>query len=228
MSDWVNQQWEWKWLWRCKFFEWEEELFSELKGCLDQVSMQQNYPDEWFWKPDSTTSFSVKSSYKVLLKLQVPPSLDQMVSRALGVLWHTSMPSKIQIFIWRLFLDRLPTRELLLRRNIISSLHGVSCAFCFREVESREHRFFTCAFSYGIWTAVLQWFGGVGAFQNGCINHFLQFYEILKGKRVRKVKNLVWTAVTWALWNMRNNLFFDGGVTDFMFVLNQIKILSCG
>lgn len=128
----------------------------------------------------------------------------------------------------RMFLHRLPTRELLLKRNIINPNLGVSCVLCFRSVESRNHLFFTCEFSYRIWVAVLDWLGGAGVFQSGCIDHFVQFSEMLKGKKARRVKNIIWMAVSWALWSMRNKVIFEGNVADFTFVLNQAKLLSWG
>lgn len=30
MGAWENQHWVWKWIWRCTFFEWEQELFNDL------------------------------------------------------------------------------------------------------------------------------------------------------------------------------------------------------
>lgn len=60
----------------------------------------------------------MKSAYTSLLDLQDNVALDISISKTIGVIWKTNVPLKIKIFTWRLFLDRLPTREMLYGREI--------------------------------------------------------------------------------------------------------------
>jgi len=36
-------------------------------------------------------------------------------------LWHKDVPLKVVLFAWRLFQDRLPTKDNLYRRNVLAS-----------------------------------------------------------------------------------------------------------
>ncbi|KAL8495540.1 hypothetical protein ACS0TY_019610 [Phlomoides rotata] len=53
----------------------------------------------------------------------------------------------------------LPTKVNLQRRNVISSNDNLKCVFCRDKVESRNHIFFECQFSYKVWISCFNWLG---------------------------------------------------------------------
>jgi hypothetical protein len=59
----------------------------------------------------------------------------------LKVLWKTLAPLRVQILVWQILVDRLPTKINLARRNIIS-IHEVACALC-QEAGNRLIIFFS-------------------------------------------------------------------------------------
>jgi len=61
------------------------------------------------------------------------------------VLWTKAVPLKVNIFIWRLFLNRLATRDNMFRRHVLVN----DDTFCL--VEVRDH-LFTRSF-YSVWGA---------------------------------------------------------------------------
>nr|KYP34987.1 hypothetical protein KK1_044003 [Cajanus cajan] len=65
-------------------------------------------------------------------------------------LWSKLIPIKISCFVWRAILNRIPTKQNLLRRKIIevSKVHYVWCG---QTIESLSHLFFECAFAYSVW-----------------------------------------------------------------------------
>jgi len=89
---------------------------GELCLLLQNVTLQVDIEDKWLWKLESSNDFTVRSAYKVLVH-QHP--IDTTVSSK--VLWHKDIPLKVVIFIWRLFRDRLPTKDNLFRRGVIAS-----------------------------------------------------------------------------------------------------------
>nr|GEY62063.1 hypothetical protein [Tanacetum cinerariifolium] len=56
--------------------------------------------------------------------------------------WIMCIPIKVNIFAWKLFLDRLPTRSNLARRNV--SIPSLACPLCDHALEDSSHLFFGC------------------------------------------------------------------------------------
>ncbi|KAL8515046.1 hypothetical protein ACS0TY_013940 [Phlomoides rotata] len=51
---------------------------------------------------------------------------------------------------WRVLWDRLPTKDDLQRRNILSSSDDLKCVLCGDKEEPGRHIFFECEFSYKV------------------------------------------------------------------------------
>jgi hypothetical protein len=78
---------------------------------------------------------------------------------AVKKLWKIDAPSKALVFGWRFMLNKLPMRTTLLHRGILLTSHEWSCIFCLQNEEEKNHLFFSCPFSRGIWAAVYNWIG---------------------------------------------------------------------
>ena len=68
-------------------------------------------------------------------------------SKAWTSLWHTRVPSKVKVFLWRLARHSMPTADLLQHRNM-STTH--LCALCGCE-DSWRHALLECTMSRCIW-----------------------------------------------------------------------------
>ena len=72
--------------------------------------------------------------------------------------WHTSVwfPQAIRrhaFIVWLVIHDRLDTQDKLLKWGLINSM---ACVFCRANVEDRNHLFFGCHFTAGIWMRILR------------------------------------------------------------------------
>nr|GEX85332.1 putative ribonuclease H protein At1g65750 family [Tanacetum cinerariifolium] len=70
--------------------------------------------------------------------------------------WDKSLPQKVNIFMWRLKLDRLPHRLNLSSRGI--EIPKISFRSCIGNVESSHHIFFGCEFvkeNYALWKVIV-------------------------------------------------------------------------
>jgi hypothetical protein len=65
--SWNGDNRNWCFSWRRNLFQWEEDSVVVLKGLLEPVMFTLE-DDCWNWLPDEDGEFSVKSSYKILLK----------------------------------------------------------------------------------------------------------------------------------------------------------------
>ena len=117
---------------------WEEELVGELGLLLQNVNLQVDKEGRWLWTLESSNDFTVRSAYKVLTPHH---QIDTMVSTK--VLWHKDIPLKVVLFVWRLFRDRLQTKDNLYRRRVIMSDDTLCVGGC-ASIESSSHLFLHC------------------------------------------------------------------------------------
>nr|GEW19317.1 hypothetical protein [Tanacetum cinerariifolium] len=61
----------------------------------------------------------------------------------------------VNIFLWRLCLDRLPTRLNLSKRAL--DIPSIKCPICSNSVESNDHIFYSCEVAASIWRLVDVW-----------------------------------------------------------------------
>ncbi|GKA15468.1 RNA-directed DNA polymerase, eukaryota, reverse transcriptase zinc-binding domain protein [Tanacetum coccineum] len=66
--------------------------------------------------------------------------------------WDKIIPRKVNIFMWRLSLDRLPHRLNLSLRGM--DIPAISCSSCNANVESANHIFFECIIASDLWKLV--------------------------------------------------------------------------
>ncbi|XP_057425637.1 uncharacterized protein LOC130719002 [Lotus japonicus] len=132
----------------------------------------------------------------------------------------------VKAFVWRMLLNRIPTKVDLRRRSAIPAAANLLCSLCNIEEESCDHLFCTCARSLDVWLAVHRWFGFVTAVPSSSKSLFSQFSFLARNKKQRLAEMTVWMASCWSLWLMRNSIIFSDGVWDDDFVLDLIQVRS--
>lgn len=181
----------------------------------------------WTWIEDSLHRYTVKSTYCYLFRLRFGIHQEGVGHQLFNSFWKCLAPVKVQAFSWRLLLDRLLMRVQLFRRGILQDPHAHCCVFCFLQLETRDHLFFSCNFSYQVWSMVLslaRCFSVV--LHNIGVDHYLHHSYLIRGKSFRKSRYVIWHAVTWSLWLMRNSMIFSIALADFTEILHKIKLCS--
>jgi len=74
---------------------------------------------------------------------------------AVSALWNKHVPLKVVLFAWRLFRDRLPTKDNLLRRGVIPLDSRLCVAGC-NSVETSSHLFLHCSTFGLVWQLLLR------------------------------------------------------------------------
>ncbi|GJX32988.1 RNA-directed DNA polymerase, eukaryota, reverse transcriptase zinc-binding domain protein [Tanacetum coccineum] len=69
--------------------------------------------------------------------------------------WIKSIPIKVNVFAWKLYLNRLPTRSNLSRRNAL--LPSLACPLCDHVLEDSSHLFFGCSVAKDIQKLICRW-----------------------------------------------------------------------
>nr|GEU51236.1 RNA-directed DNA polymerase, eukaryota [Tanacetum cinerariifolium] len=138
----------WSWQWRRpitsgRFKSMLHSLLSEVQHTTLSSSL-----DRWSWSIDADGLFTV-SSTRSYIDHHLLPSLNT------GTRWNKCLPRKVNIFIWRLCLDRLPHRLILSRRGL--DIESILCPICNQHVESNEHVFFSCDVALNVCRLIRIW-----------------------------------------------------------------------
>nr|GEV51131.1 RNA-directed DNA polymerase, eukaryota [Tanacetum cinerariifolium] len=107
-------------------------------------------PDKYLWSTSHDGTFSV-GALRRLIDDQLLPSM------ATNTTWEKILPRKVNIFMWRLNLNRLPHRFNLSSKGI--DILKISCPSCNGNVESNTHIFFECLFAKEVWKIIRIWSG---------------------------------------------------------------------
>lgn len=209
------------WVWRRRLHAWEEESVSDCSILLHDVVLQANVHDRWRWMIDPAHGYSVKGTYQFLTMTDVPPERGSAVE-----VWHKQAPLKVSLFAWRLFRNRLPTKDNLLLRHVLHS-DNIACVGGCGSSETAEHLFIGCAFFGRVWTLVLQWLGLSFVAPVGCRDHYLQFGH-MAGLPLysHSFSQIVWLACVWTIWKERNNRIFNQNPISVITIADQVKLLS--
>ena len=111
----------------------------------------------WSWTLRPDGRYSMKSAYSSLLNGLSVSSIPQgEVLKAVSRVWKSWAPSKVIVFSWQLFLDRIPSSSNLFRRGVPLLVGGVGCVFCHVPLESATHLFLSCSSFFPVWYEVVR------------------------------------------------------------------------
>jgi len=124
---------------------------------LDGMSWS-NQDDSWSWRLEETGVFSVKSAYELLEGLVVTDDLwGDEEKTVFENLWKNLTPSKVLAFVWKTFLNRIPTNQNHTLRNVLPLDESTSCVMCNTAEESYIHLFLHCNLTCLVWSKLMWW-----------------------------------------------------------------------
>jgi hypothetical protein len=158
----------------------------------------------------------------------LPTSLSLPLCGVIHKVWESWAPSKVVVFSWQALLLRIPTKLNLASRGVALAGDQLSCAVCGGGgVENEDHLFLLCPLAWSIWVEVYRWFGVVEVFPGSIISLFVGFLSSLKrGKKLPKGIMIVWHAVMWVIWRVRNDKIFSDKSIILEDVFDRIKCNS--
>ncbi|GJU36868.1 RNA-directed DNA polymerase, eukaryota [Tanacetum coccineum] len=123
---------------------------ADLLDMLVEISYTETneVEDTFVWSLGTDGSFSIKDA-RFTIDSKILPSL------APSTVWDKNIPQKVNLFIWRLILDRLPHKLNLSSYGI--DIQAISCFSCNGNVESLNHMFTECNIAKDIWMLVRKW-----------------------------------------------------------------------
>ncbi|KAJ1695641.1 hypothetical protein LUZ63_012339 [Rhynchospora breviuscula] len=156
--------------------------------------------------------FSSNSAYKVLADTGI-------WSYYYKQLWKIKVPPKVKIFLWLLLQDRLLTQDNFQVRGW-PTIH--SCTTCQSPVtEIAPHLFIHCTFTHRLWDLIQLLFHlPVLTFTDNIIDFWLN-----NRVNIEKQWDIIWAAVSWALWKERNARVFSSDASNHYLLLREIAAI---
>ncbi|XP_071740690.1 uncharacterized protein [Rutidosis leptorrhynchoides] len=137
----------WTWSWTREIRPRNQVMLSTLQSDIGSISLSQG-TDSWQWCLQNNSGFAVCDT-RAYIDDRLLPSIEPSTR------WMKVLPRKINIFLWRLALDRLPTRQNLTQGGI--DIEDSSCISCDHTLESSQHVFFDCGIAEDLWRQVRIW-----------------------------------------------------------------------
>jgi len=132
----------------------------------------------------------------------------------------------VSLFVWRLLRNRLPTRDNLVRRNILQPPVSL-CPFGCNVLESARHIFLECAASNYLWCQVTSWLGIYVVFPIELRDHLYQFSHMAGLPRyTHSFLTGIWFACVWIIWKVRNERIFKNAHSHPYALVEKAKLHS--
>ncbi|GKC38107.1 RNA-directed DNA polymerase, eukaryota, reverse transcriptase zinc-binding domain protein, partial [Tanacetum coccineum] len=177
----------------------ESSQFNALLSYIGDVVLSRQ-KDTWVWSLNSTIGFTVASVRTLIVANTIV--LDSNATR-----WNRSVPIKVNVFLWRLALNKLPTRVILERKGI--DIDSTLCSICGEDVETVNHIFFSCETAKDLWALLARWW----SLDIPICSNFLDWSTWLDSLHLSSKEKLflegVGGALLWTIWNFRNRLIFS-------------------
>ena len=138
--------------------------------------------------------------------------------------WFKVLPRKVNIFIWRLFLDRLPHRLNLSSRGL--DIESITCLVCNGFVESNSHVFFSCASASSIQRLVPGWCDLKLPLFSSCNDWDSCFLACHVSKDEKDRAYVIFASTCWTIWRFRNNIAFNSHVMRKFDIFDNIRLFS--
>ncbi|XP_058758618.1 uncharacterized protein LOC131631863 [Vicia villosa] len=123
-------------------------------------------------------------------------------------------------------MDRLATRDQLMKRNIIANIDMSLCVFGYGFAENSNHLFLNYAFLARVWKKIMEWLGIDVPLGTGFCDHFLQVMNALRKSCSLRRAAGIWMATCWCIWKQRNDIIFNNVVGDVDEIVHSVKMFT--
>ncbi|XP_076885917.1 uncharacterized protein LOC143535587 [Bidens hawaiensis] len=189
---------------------------QDVQNLLSKVVLSEA-KDKWVWEADSGGIFSVASVKSLLNR-------GRNLQKNNETRWVSWVPIKVNVLMWRIEMERIPTRLALVRRNI--RIQDTLCPLCDAVTESAGHLFIDCSFAFQVWQAVWSWCSiQQPMFRN--VKDMLLLPSLGKqNKWYKRILCGIMMIVCWTIWKTRNKKVFEGSSSKVIEVVALVKSVS--
>nr|GEX47477.1 RNA-directed DNA polymerase, eukaryota [Tanacetum cinerariifolium] len=176
----------------------EQEQFQHVDCISRSVKLNLNN-DSWTWSLEKSGMFSVASVRKMID--------DTLIhSSNLNYRWNKYVSIKVNILVWKILNNSLPTKFNISRRGIL--IDFIICPNCDVRVETVGHLFFSCSMSRDIFNLIACWWK-VSIENFDCYDEWLEWIDSIRmSKKTKIMMEAVFYTSWWMIWWFRNSKIF--------------------
>ncbi|GJZ73395.1 RNA-directed DNA polymerase, eukaryota, partial [Tanacetum coccineum] len=194
----------------------ESSQLEALRGLIEGIELS-SANDRWIWDLNNEGIYRVSDARSLLDDFFLPKS-------SIATRWVKYVPIKVNVFRWKLHLDRLPTRANLGRRGV--QIDSLCCPVCTTEVEDVSHLFFQCTMARDIYGLVCRWWD-IPCFSGCSYEEWISWFCGLRlGSRLKGLLEGVFSVMWWSIWSFRNQLLFSSQYPRKHILFDDIVICS--
>ncbi|MBA0669505.1 hypothetical protein Goklo_000047, partial [Gossypium klotzschianum] len=177
-------------------------MLRRLKDRVSSTKLVPGVEDQLCWVHDSNGEFTVRKCSELLIT-----DGGDDINFAFDKIWKLKVPPRVESFLWMLTIDRIPTKEFLLKRGVKLQNISVGCPWCERVPERADHFFFNCKFIEGFWYKIFNWWEAEWETVEG----FAEFYSLCYNMKLVGIWKSLWLISVRkpAGWLARNGLLFE-------------------
>ncbi|KAJ9552360.1 hypothetical protein OSB04_016405 [Centaurea solstitialis] len=157
----------------------------------------------WVWDLDNSKMYIVRSLRTLIDGITLP--IADMETN-----WVRWLPGKVNIQLWRVLNNRLPTRDNLQNRGM--NLNSILCPLCLSTAESLDHLLCSCSTTKTISAYLLSWVDWWPTNDQTVVNMWDKICSSGVNMLQKDVCKLIGAAYFNSIWTSRNNKIFNGGV----------------
>ncbi|GJX96283.1 putative RNA-directed DNA polymerase [Tanacetum coccineum] len=176
----------------------EEKKITEKKEIFELCL--SNAEDRWSWSLSGHGEFLVKSASEVIYK-------HVLITSSTPTRWSKVLPIKLNVFMWCMLLNKLPTRSNLAIRGL--DVPCSLCSNCRMGVETRDHLFFVCPMALDLFRLLGRWWN----IQIPILLDSSTWESWLNSLRLNSLQKLVleasFSSLWWHIWVFRNATLFS-------------------
>ncbi|KAJ9556160.1 hypothetical protein OSB04_010774 [Centaurea solstitialis] len=155
--------------------------------------MHRNDADtRWVWELESSKIFSVHSLRVLIDAISLPPAETKTE-------WIRWIPSKANIFLWRVLIDRLATKDNLQKRGI--ALTSVVCSMCLSSDENLNHVMAHFSTTKIISAHLASWVDWWPAMETSAIDIWTKICAADCSFTCKEVRKVIAVAFFWTVWS---------------------------
>lgn len=164
-------------------------MWRECSTLFSNIVLQDSVVDQWKWLSSPDKGYSVCDVYHHLT------AIDHIECNTLQeVIWNKIVPLKVSIFVWRMFRNRLSTKDNLERRGVIQ-LNSNTCIIGCGQHETLDHLFVKYQFFGRLWSLFRHWMRITFVDTVNLSDHVLHFSSLCGfSKGSRSSMHVVWLA----------------------------------
>lgn len=189
----------------------KEAVEKHLPHLVEEILLLQpsmmGAEDKYAWLLNSSGEYSSKSGYLALQLKDATPtranSLPDDFSWYKSV-WNPPLLPKIQLFLWKVLYDAIPTGANLQKRGVLANTNCVRCG----SQETTLHLFFHCDYAKQVW-ALAPWSSTLDASTASSLGLELQLSQLRINLPPVGVSSNIFPWIIWALWTAQNLLLFE-------------------